>query len=403
MVETLSGEKETLQQQQTEYSERAQSTRQQLLETQAQQQQMQHQIESLKQTLNQAQQQIARATERLQSLSGRREQLQEELLQTQTPAEDHTEQLDTLLQQRKESEEQLKVARTELQTIDHQIRTLNEQRINHEHAVETVRNELEKMKLTWQESSVRMKTLLEQFAENDFELEDLEKNIATDANVKQHQQELDAIKSRIQRLGAINLAAIDEYEQESERKNYLDQQNDDLTEALDTLETAIAKIDKDTRHLFKDTFDKVNSRIGEMFPRLFGGGKAYLEMTDNDLLTTGVVIMARPPGKRISNIHLMSGGEKALTAAALVFAIFELNPAPFCMLDEVDAPLDEANVRRFAELVKHMSERIQFIFITHNKTTMEVAENLIGVTMRELGVSRTVSVNVSDAAEMSKG
>ncbi len=403
LVETLSSEKETLQQQQTEYSERAQSTRQQMLETQAQQQQMQHQIESLKQTLNQAQQQITRATERLQALSGRREQLQEELLQTQTPVEDHTEQLDTLLQQRKESEEQLKVARTVLLTIDHKIRTLNEQRVGHEHAVETVRNELEKMKLTWQESSVRMKTLLEQFAENDFELEDLEKNIATDANVKQHQQELDAIKGRIQRLGAINLAAIDEYEQESERKNYLDQQNDDLTEALDTLETAIAKIDKDTRHLFKDTFDKVNNRIGEMFPRLFGGGKAYLEMTDNDLLTTGVVIMARPPGKRISNIHLMSGGEKALTAAALVFAIFELNPAPFCMLDEVDAPLDEANVRRFAELVKHMSERIQFIFITHNKTTMEVAENLIGVTMRELGVSRTVSVNVSDAAEMSKG
>ncbi len=403
LVEKLSIEKASLQQQQTEYSEKAKATRQQMLETQAQQQQLQHQLESLKQTLTQAQQHIARATERLQTLSGRREQLQEELLQTQTPTEDHSQQLEKHLQQRAESEEQLKLARTELQAIDHQIRTLNEQRVSHEHAVENVRNVLETMKLGWQESSVRMKTLLEQFSENDYELEDIEKDLVADADVSTHQQQLDGIKGKIQRLGAINLAAIEEFEQESERKTYLDQQNDDLNEALDTLETAIAKIDKDTRGLFKDTFDKVNSRIGEMFPRLFGGGKAYLEMTDSDLLTTGIIIMARPPGKRISNIHLMSGGEKALTAAALVFAIFELNPAPFCMLDEVDAPLDAANVRRFAELVKHMSERIQFIFITHNKTTMEVAENLIGVTMRELGVSRTVSVNVSDAAEMSKG
>ncbi len=402
LVEKLSAEKATLQQQQDEYTERAKLTRQQMLEAQAEQQQLQHQIESLKQTLTQAQQHIARATERLQTLTSRRVQLQEELQQSQTPTEDHTEQLEKLLQQRNESEEQLKLARTELQSIEHQIRTFNEQRVNNEHAVETVRNALEAMKLTWQESSVRMKTLLEQFSENDYELEAIEKDLATDAGVKSHHQQLDEIKAKIQRLGAINLAAIDEFEQESERKKYLDDQNDDLTEALDTLETAIARIDKDTRSLFKDTFDKVNNRIGEMFPRLFGGGKAYLEMTDNDLLTTGIVIMARPPGKRISNIHLMSGGEKALTAAALVFAIFELNPAPFCMLDEVDAPLDEANVKRFAELVKHMSERIQFIFITHNKTTMEVAENLIGVTMRELGVSRTVSVNISDAAEMSK-
>ncbi|HEC04883.1 MAG TPA: chromosome segregation protein SMC [Thiothrix sp.] len=402
LVESLSAEKESLQQQQQEYSERANTTRQQMQESQAQQQQLQHQTESLKQTLNQSEQNIARANERLEALSMRREQLQEEILQSQTPSEDFSDKLATLLQQRTESEEQLKLARTELQTIDHTIRTLNEERINHEHAVEAVRGVIEKMKLTWQESSVRMKTLMEQFDETDYELEELETNLADDADVASHQRQLEDIKGKIQRLGAINLAAIEEFEQESERKAYLDQQDKDLTEALEILESAIAKIDKDTRHLFKDTFDKVNNRIGEMFPRLFGGGKCFLEMTDNDLLTTGVVIMARPPGKRISNIHLMSGGEKALTAAALVFAIFELNPAPFCMLDEVDAPLDEANVRRFAELVKHMSERIQFIFITHNKTTMEVAENLIGVTMRELGVSRTVSVNVADAAEMSK-
>ena len=402
LVETLSKDRDALQQHQTELSEQVKSTRQNMLEAQAQHQQIRLLIESLKKTQEQAQQQIQRATERLQTLKNRKEQLQEEHQQAQTPEQDYTEQLEVLLQQRKDTEEELGLARTELQTIDHQIRSLNEQRVSHEQEVDKVRSELERMKLAWQESSVNKKNLLQQLSETDYELEELEKEIHEEATIKDHQQQLEQIKGKIQRLGAINLAAIDEFEQESQRKTYLDQQNDDLMEALDILETAIAKIDKDTRGLFKDTFDKVNSRISDMFPRLFGGGKAFLEMTDNDLLTTGVVIMAQPPGKKISNIHLMSGGEKALTAAALVFAIFELNPAPFCMLDEVDAPLDEANVRRFAALVKHMSKRIQFIFITHNKTTMEVAENLIGVTMRELGVSRTVSVNVSDAAEMAK-
>ncbi len=402
LVETLSKDRDDLQQHQTELSEQVKSTRQNMLEAQAQHQQIRLSVESLKKTQEQAQQQIQRATERLEILNHRKEQLQQEQQQTQAPEQDDTEQLEILLQQRKDAEEELGLARTELQTIDHQIRTLNEQRVSHEQEVENVRSELERMKLAWQESSVNKKNLLQLFSETDYELEELEKEISDDATIKDHQQQLEHVKGKIQRLGAINLAAIDEFEQESLRKTYLDQQNDDLMEALDILETAIAKIDKDTRGLFKDTFDKVNSRISDMFPRLFGGGKAYLEMTDSDLLTTGVVIMAQPPGKKISNIHLMSGGEKALTAAALVFAIFELNPAPFCMLDEVDAPLDEANVRRFAALVKHMSKRIQFIFITHNKTTMEVAENLIGVTMRELGVSRTVSVNVSDAAEMAK-
>ena len=185
-----------------------------------------------------------------------------------------------------------------------------------------------------------------------------------------------------------------------QRKEYLDGQDKDVTAALEILEQAMAKIDKETRTRFKETFDHVNSRIKDMFPRLFGGGTAFLEMTGDDLLNTGVSIMARPPGKRISNIHLMSGGEKALTAVALVFAIFELNPAPFCMLDEVDAPLDEANVGRFCQLVKEMSIQVQFIFITHNKTTMEISEHLSGVTMRESGVSRLVSVDVAEAATM---
>ena len=262
------------------------------------------------------------------------------------------------------------------------------------------RSLLETLKLEWQEVSVREETLREQFAETDFDANTLLEEMDEDSSLQTQQAALNTIQDKISRLGAINLAAIDEFKTQSERKVYLDQQNSDLLEALQTLESAIAKIDRDTRNLFKDTFEKVNRRIQEMFPQLFGGGKAHLELTGDDLLTTGIAIMAQPPGKRISSIHLMSGGEKALTAVALVFAIFELNPAPFCMLDEVDAPLDEANVGRFCELVRKMSDRVQFIFITHSKTTMELADNLVGVTMREPGVSRLVSVDINEAAQM---
>ena len=181
---------------------------------------------------------------------------------------------------------------------------------------------------------------------------------------------------------------------------YLDAQYADVTESLNTLENAIRKIDRETRTRFKETFDRVNSGLQDKFPQLFGGGHAYLQLTGEDLLDTGVTVMARPPGKRNSSIQLLSGGEKALTAVALVFAIFELNPAPFCMLDEVDAPLDDANVGRFCTMVKSMSERVQFIFITHNKITMEIANQLTGVTMYEPGVSRLVSVDIDQAAEM---
>ncbi len=174
----------------------------------------------------------------------------------------------------------------------------------------------------------------------------------------------------------------------------------DLTTALETLEEAIRKIDRETRGRFKDTFDRVNAGVQALYPRLFGGGHAYLELTGEDLLDTGVTIMARPPGKRVSSISLLSGGEKAMTAVALVFAIFQLNPAPFCLLDEVDAPLDEANVGRLANMVKEMSEKVQFLFVSHNKATMEAAHQLSGVTMREPGVSRLVSVDLEEAARL---
>ena len=221
-----------------------------------------------------------------------------------------------------------------------------------------------------------------------------------EANHDEWEENTTKTGSRIQRLGAINLAAIEEFEEQSERKEYLDSQHADLTEALETLENAIQKIDKETRERFKDTFEAINDSFKSRFPKLFGGGQAYLDLTGDDLLEAGVAIMARPPGKRNSTIHLLSGGEKAMTAIALVFAIFELNPAPFCLLDEVDAPLDDANVQRFCDVVKEMSENVQFMFITHNKITMEIARHLNGVTMQEAGVSRMVAVDVDEAVEM---
>ena len=221
-----------------------------------------------------------------------------------------------------------------------------------------------------------------------------------EASQNEWQRKLEQIANRIARLGAINLAAIDEYSLQSERKNYLDAQNEDLETALQTLEAAIRKIDKETRNRFRETFDQVNAGLQELFPKVFGGGSAYLEMTGEDLLDTGISIMARPPGKKNSTIHLLSGGEKALVAIALVFSIFQLNPAPFCMLDEVDAPLDDANVGRYARMVKEMSEHVQFIYITHNKISMELADQLMGVTMHEPGVSRLVTVDVEEAAEL---
>jgi chromosome segregation protein len=247
---------------------------------------------------------------------------------------------------------------------------------------------------------VRSRTLEEQLAESGFEKAVLEDEMPAEADVQSWQARVETLENRIQRLGPINLAAIDEFKEQGERMAYLDRQHEDVSKSLATLEEAIRKIDRETRTRFKETFDRVDSGFKELFPKLFGGGHAYLEMTGEDLLDTGVTVMARPPGKRNTSIHLLSGGEKALTAVALVFAIFRLNPAPFCMLDEVDAPLDDANVGRYSTLVKEMSEHVQFIFITHNKVTMEIANQLSGVTMHEPGVSRLVSVDVEEAAAL---
>ena len=224
--------------------------------------------------------------------------------------------------------------------------------------------------------------------------------LVEDARVPGWEQRLTETSEKIERLGAVNVAAIDEFAEQTERKEYLDRQFADLNDALNTLEDAIRKIDRETKSRFQDTFDRVNAGLSQKFPRLFGGGQAYLELVGDDVLEAGVAIMARPPGKRNSSISMLSGGEKALTAVALVFSIFELNPAPFCLLDEVDAPLDENNVGRFCDIVREMSDQVQFIFVTHNKTTMELANQLLGVTMNEPGCSRLVAVDVDEAVRM---
>ena len=254
--------------------------------------------------------------------------------------------------------------------------------------------------MAFQELRVRREGIADQLSQTEFELENLLDEIDDSATIETWEEKLTKLRRRIERLGPINLAAIDEFKEQTERKEYLDSQLADLNDALETLEGAIRKIDRETRTRFRETFNNVNDGFKRLFPKLFGGGHAYLEMTGDDLLTAGVTVMARPPGKRNSTIHLLSGGEKALTAVAMVFAIFELNPAPFCMLDEVDAPLDDANVGRFCEIVKDMSDRVQFVFITHNKVTMELARQLSGVTMQEPGVSRLVSVDLDAAVKM---
>jgi chromosome segregation protein len=294
----------------------------------------------------------------------------------------------------------LQQARTVVDACNSALRSADQLRLQTEQQAQNARHLLEQRRLAANEARVRRQTVEEQLAESALEAEVELRNLPDGADSETWQTELERVLARIQRLGPINLAAIDEFKEQSERKTYLDAQHADLSEALDTLENAIRKIDRETRGRFKHTYDQVNTGLAELFPRLFGGGHAYLELTGEDLLDAGVSIMARPPGKRISNIHLLSGGEKALTAVALVFTIFGLNPAPFCMLDEVDAPLDEANVGRYCALVRELSEKVQFIVITHNKTTMEQVDQLVGVTMHEPGCSRLVSVDVAEAARL---
>lgn len=260
---------------------------------------------------------------------------------------------------------------------------------------------IQRMQLDQQTLLVKSETILEGMPVLNHTVSDIQAQLSTELSITGLETQLKQITHKIQQLGAINLAAIEEYQAESERKQYLDQQHDDLTKALALLESAIETMDNETRQRFSAMFDDVNQRFQQLFPHVFGGGKAYLQLTDNNLLEAGVMVMANPPGKKNSTIHLLSGGEKALTALALIFAIFQQNPSPFCMLDEVDAPLDELNVQRLGKLMQEMSKMVQFLCITHNKMTMELAGQLIGVTMKELGVSRIVAVDIDKALSMS--
>jgi chromosome segregation protein len=357
-------------------------------------------LQSLRTRETSLQQSISRLREQLEALTERRESLRESLLTHDSPDSELQLLLEEQLSARLAVEKELAEVRRELEAVQHEYRELERKRHNAEQSALQVREVVQQQRMEWQSAMSRRESLQEQLLEAQFDLQTVLQSLPEGANENSWQEDLEKVAARISRLGAINLAAIDEYQAQSERKNYLDAQDADLREALETLENAIRKIDRETRTLFKDTFDRVNKGLQELFPKVFGGGHAYLELTGDDLLEAGVTIMARPPGKRNSTIHLLSGGEKALTALSLVFSIFQLNPAPFCMLDEVDAPLDDANVGRFARLVEEMAASVQFIYITHNKIAMEMAKQLMGVTMHEPGVSRLVSVNVEEAAAM---
>jgi chromosome segregation protein len=357
-------------------------------------------IESRRSTQSSVSVSLSRMVEQREQLVRRREELEQELAGSDEPILQLEARLHDALERRLEVESDLSVARRALEDADLELRGLDEKRLAAEQLVNAAREAMETAKLAAQETRVRREAIAEQFAQTQFELAEVQQNLTADASVVNWEQSLVQVRGDIEKLGQVNLAAIDELKEQTERKEYLDRQFADLTSALETLEQAMQRIDKETRTRFEETFEKINAGLKEKFPRLFGGGHAYLELVGEDILGAGVAIMARPPGKKNSTIHLLSGGEKALTAVALVFSIFDLNPAPFCLLDEVDAPLDEHNVGRFCDIVREMSSQVQFIFITHNKTTMELASQLLGVTMHEPGVSRLVAVDVDEALRL---
>ncbi len=295
----------------------------------------------------------------------------------------------------------LLAAREKLGEYEHVSRGLDSERLDIEGGREAKNKKLSEILLKEQAIKIELDRLYDEIKTREVDEKLLAEIEARFGTVQKVEADLERCSTRIERLGPINLVALDEYQNELQRKAGLDHQHAELTEALGTLEDAIRKIDRETRHLFKNTFDAINRSFGDIFPKLFGGGEAWLMLTNEDLLSSGVTIMARPPGKRNSSIYLLSGGEKALTALSLVFSIFHLNPAPFCLLDEVDAPLDDANVARYANAVANMSQAVQFIYITHNKIAMEYSEHLLGVTMSEPGVSRLVSVDIERAIELS--
>ncbi|MDQ8038952.1 MAG: chromosome segregation protein SMC [Rickettsiella sp.] len=378
---------------QTEFNqtaEKAKNNETQLHQLELRKQTVEHQLKTMQDTISRLQNQQEQAKKRISDL-------QKTLEGAENPLHATKQALTTQTDHRNHLASQLKVKQTKLQEMEQQLKDKEKQIQSLETELTMDRDDLEQQRLQCQELRVRAKTLTEQLQEQNYEIDRLLKELPTDADIHTYETQLTEITSRIEQIGAVNLAALEEHESVLERKTYLDTQYQDLIEALETLQTAIQKMDKETRSRFKETFDKINQNFSALFPRLFSGGASSLQLQDPDLLNSGICIMAQPPGKRNSSIQLLSGGEKALTAIALVFSFFQLNPAPFCMLDEVDAPLDDTNVLRFCKLVKEMSQDVQFIFISHNKVAIEMAQHLAGVTMHEPGVSRLVAVDVEKA------
>ena len=357
-------------------------------------------VQSHKTAIGGLHQSIERLIQQRVQLVSRTQEIAEQLKHGDNPIEQLTAERQRVLDLRVIFDRDLSAARSALDGVEQELRRFEQQRQSSDSQALVQREKITSVKLLEQAVLLRAEQLQAAIEQIGTTVESVLEGLSDQFDSDQWAKSLLDIDNKMRRLEPVNLAAIQEFGEQSERKNYLDAQNADLTQALETLEEAIRKIDRETRGRFKETFDRVNAGVQDLFPRLFGGGHAYLELTGEDLLDTGVSIMARPPGKRVSNITLLSGGEKALTAVSLVFAIFKLNPSPFCLLDEVDAPLDEANVGRFSTMVTEMSESVQFLFVTHNKATMESAKQLSGVTMREPGVSRMVSVDLAEATRL---
>ena len=337
---------------------------------------------------------------RIRDLEQENADLEIELKESVDPINEIQKKLDNLLSDRLKVEENLLQSRKAIEECNTLIHQFEREKIEKEQAAITLRELLENLRLERQASKIEQSNIEKQVLDLGGDLKKIKDTLEEGKTVESYSSDLEAIELKISRLGAINLAAMEEFDQESKRKELLDGQHDELIQALETLEKAISKIDKETRTTFKDTFDKLNNSLSRSFPKLFGGGHAELIMLGEDLLTCGIGISARPPGKKNASVSQLSGGEKALTAIATVFAFFELNPAPFCLLDEVDAPLDDLNTMRFIDLVDEMSQKVQFVYITHNKISMEKSKHLMGVTMQEPGVSRMVAVDVDEAVEM---
>jgi len=357
-------------------------------------------MESLQVREDMTLQHLDRAENQLNQTLARLGTIRDKLHEADQPLENEAADLLQTREERHRIERMLEEQRGKVKDAEAGLRLLSEQRLGKERALSEVRHRQEQIRVDLQANEIRRQTVQEQFSELHLSPEDVMACLPENAEEKQWQHRVTQLTEELAQLGSVNLTAMEEYQEQSARMTLLEQQHHDLGESLETLTQAIGKIDQACRSRFRDTFAKVNQGLQRTFPKLFGGGQAYLELTERDLLNTGVTVIARPPGKRNSSIHLLSGGEKALTAVALVFAIFELNPAPFCLLDEVDAPLDDANVGRFSQLVREMSEKVQFLFISHNKVTMEIAQHLAGVTMKEPGVSRIVAVDIAEAVEL---